>query len=194
MKKKISVGLVVTLLFTLGIYVYAEKPIEKEGIISADHLIFEDYKDALKYSDLVLEVTATDNSVNVIEDNPDFETGHTLTKVVVNRVIEQKPEREDNYSLEEGSTIDVMEPTYTITNGAEPGVIRLNYEDYTRIEADSKYILFLVWDENREAYWINSLEQGKFNIDNSDKRERSVAGVSEQYEKLKEDVLRNTMN
>ncbi|MEK5061808.1 hypothetical protein BK126_28305 [Paenibacillus sp. FSL H7-0326] len=153
----------------------------KEETISADHAIFENYQDALSLSQVVAEVVATDNSENVITDENGFTTGHTRTEVQVNKVFENKSGNEI------GESINVLEPTY-IAEGEE-GPTRFNYEEYTKMEPGLKYVVFLVWNEKKQGYWISSLEQGKFSLDNSDKAEMSLLAENSQYEVLKNDVI-----
>ena len=153
----------------------------KEETISADHAIFENYQDALSLSQVVAEVVATDNSENVITDENGFTTGHTRTEVQVNKVFENKS------GTEIGQSINVLEPTY-IAEGEE-GPTRFNYEEYTKMEPGLKYVVFLVWNEKKQGYWISSLEQGKFSLDNSDKAEMSLLAENSQYEVLKNDVI-----
>lgn len=155
----------------------------REETISADHAIFENYEDALSLSQVVAEVVATDNSENVITDDNGFTTGHTRTEVQVNKVFENKSGNEI------GQSINVLEPTYTAEG--EEGITRFNYEEYTKMEPGSKYVVFLVWNEQKQGYWISSLEQGKFSLDNSDKAEMALLSENSQYEILKNDVIQN---
>ncbi|MEK5645942.1 hypothetical protein BK138_34510 [Paenibacillus rhizosphaerae] len=158
----------------------AVSSVTKEEKISADHLIFKNYSDALSSSQVVAEVTATDNSKNVIVEENGYSTGHTVTAVQVNQVFE-------NSGKELGQTINILEPTYT-SEGVS-GTTRFNYEDYKKMEPGSRYVVFLVWDEKKQGYWINALEQGKFNIDNKDKAEMSLLAENSQYQELKNDVI-----
>lgn len=192
MKRKVSTGVLLALLIAVGVYIYADNTIVKEGAIDSDHAIFKNYQEALEKSDVVLEVTATAYSKNILDYPDDITTtGHTVTTVTINKVFENKTVKEVGLTLESGAAIEVLEPTYTVNNGIEPGVTRFNYEDYTMMIPNMDYVLFLKWDDSRGAYWVNSLEQGKFNLDNKDTKEISVAGSKEQYEKLKEDVFNN---
>lgn len=192
MKRKVSTGVLIALLIAVGVYIYADNTIVKETDLESDHAIFKNYNEALEKSDVVLEVTATSDSQNILDNQDDaVTTGHTITTVKINKVFENKTVHEVGLTLESGAAIEILEPTYTVNNGIEPGVTRFNYEDYTKMIPNIDYVLFLKWDDSRGAYWVNSLEQGKFNLDNQDTKEISVAGSKEQYEKLKEDVLNN---
>lgn len=149
---------------------------------------------AVHSADLVVEATATSDTANVSDDRDDTSTGYTVTRTIVDRVIHSTGVKSPAGTVEKGAVIEVLEPTYVVSNGWRPGVTRYNYEDYTKMEPDAVYVLFLVWDERKNAYWINALEQGKFNVDRKDIRELRLAGVKPQYAKLKKDVLSNTMN
>ncbi|MEF2244211.1 hypothetical protein [Paenibacillus sp. IITD108] len=186
---KIKTAVLIIGLIIAGIYIYADNTVEKAATISADHIIFETYDDALKYSDIVLEVTATENFKNIINKNSGYSTGYTASEVEINKVFENRHKEQGGILLKEGEIIKILEPTYTVSNGIAPGVTRFNYEDYIKMEPQRKYVLFLKWDDKRKAYWVNSLEQGKFNVDNTDKRELLMSSGNTQYEKLKKDVM-----
>ncbi|KOR87872.1 hypothetical protein [Paenibacillus solani] len=158
-----------------------EPKLVKEDKISADHAIFANYEEALSASQVVAEVTVTEKSENVIIEGKGPSRGYTLTEVQVNKVFENK------IGAEIGQTINVLEPTYFAES--EEGLIRFNYEDYKKMESRLKYAVFLVWNEERQGYWINALEQGKFSVDNLDKAEMSLLSENSQYAELKKDVI-----
>ncbi|KOP64811.1 hypothetical protein AMS62_05770 [Bacillus sp. FJAT-18019] len=158
-----------------------EPKLVKEDKISANHAIFANYEEALSASQVVAEVTVTEKLENVIIDGEGPSRGYTLTEVQVNKVFENK------IGAEIGQTINVLEPTYIAES--EEGPIRFNYEDYKKMESGLKYVVFLVWNEERQGYWINALEQGKFSVDNLDKAEMSLLSENSQYTELKKDVI-----
>lgn len=186
MKTKSISFLVIVVL--IGTYLIIDLTYVKSEKISADHLIFENYKEAIEASDAVVEVTASADSKNVLNKRPEYTTGYTETTVKINRVFENK---NDNVGAEllENTNITVLEPTYTISNGIMPGATQFNYEGYTKLVDKATYVLFLKWDKIRESYWIHALEQGKFNVDDKDKFEKALVNESSQYEILKQDVL-----
>ncbi|MFS0871743.1 hypothetical protein [Paenibacillus xylanilyticus] len=208
MRKKlfISVGIVAAL--CIGGYIYADNTLENEIIISADHMIYDNYDMISDDSELILEVKATSNKENVIKDFGDYYTGHTVTEVNINQVF-----KSNGVDLKPGDSIKILEPTYTHDQpGISLGTIIYNYEDYTPLQEGLDYAVFLKWDEQDQGYWIRSLEQGKFNIPAADTTKVSSkaslsADVTEQqgidvaeikatednvqYQSLKEDVLNN---
>lgn len=72
----------------------------------------------------------------------------------------------------------------------EMGRFFLCPDDYTVMEKNKKYILFLAKDDENEGYWIKALNQGKFNIDNTDIREQKLSKENELFGQLKKDVLK----
>lgn len=63
-------------------------------------------------------------------------------------------------------------------------------QNYTPLQEGSEYILFLAHSEGTNSYWVNSLSQGKFNVDKQDKVEEEIMEYNDQYSKLKLDVLK----
>ncbi|WP_185602258.1 hypothetical protein [Paenibacillus sp. 598K] len=57
------------------------------------------------------------------------------------------------------------------------------------MQEGKEYILFLKWHERHGAYWVNSLEQGKFEISGGDMEEKTMQATNEQYSELKKSVL-----
>lgn len=181
------IGLVVVIALA-GIYIIADLTVEKAASLEADREIVENYKAALAFSDAVVEVTTTGETKNVLHKRAGYNTGYTETKVIVNRIFENKKGNPSG-GLAEGNNIIILEPTYTAGNGIAPGVTRFNYGEYTKMVGKATYVLFLKWDDTKDAYWINALEQGKFNLDRKDASEAALASESTQYAALRQDVL-----
>jgi hypothetical protein len=51
-------------------------------------------------------------------------------------------------------------------------------------------VLFLKWSDSINAYWINSLEQGKVNIDKKDSKELAKIANHKQLNNLAESVYK----
>ncbi|MCM3170773.1 hypothetical protein [Paenibacillus sp. MER 99-2] len=186
MKNKPFVFGVLIIVLIAGIsYIIADQTIENtETISSSDHHIFADYEELAEHADLIVEVTTTDESTQVIEDRSG--RGHTVTRVAVNQVFANSTQRELHDQL------DILEPTYVMRNrGLYTGVTRYNYGHYTPMYADHRYVLFLSWDEQRQGYWVRSLEQGKFNVDHRDTEEQATRANNPQLQALKTDVLQH---
>lgn len=62
-------------------------------------------------------------------------------------------------------------------------------ENYSIMEKNKKYILFLKKVENYNFYSIISVYQGKYNIDGLDMNEDKFAGESDTYKKLKKEII-----
>ncbi|GGO09371.1 hypothetical protein [Saccharibacillus kuerlensis] len=159
----------------------------KTSRISADHNIFENYEEALAASDVVAEVTATERSQNFVENLDGYPSGHTRTEVELNQVFTTKNGEQLSGKL------SILEPTYTAEVQGE--LIQFSYEDYIKMVPGEKYVVFLVWREKDQGYWINALEQGKFSLNNPNTHESSITSdisndpESSQYKKLKDDVI-----
>ncbi|MEK4005205.1 hypothetical protein [Paenibacillus sp. FSL H3-0333] len=149
--------------------------------IEADHIIFINADNAESQSDAVVRVIATGESKNVIENFDWGPTGRTETKVKVVQLYKDSPKQEI------GSELVTFEPSYVI-EGKE-GKIRMNYEDYTLMQEGNEYVLFLKWNEKQGAYWVNSLEQGKFELSGADMAEKTMQATNDQYSELKKSVL-----
>ncbi|QOS80602.1 hypothetical protein JNUCC31_06790 [Paenibacillus sp. JNUCC31] len=149
--------------------------------IEANHAIFTNADDAESQSDAVVRVIATGESKNVIENFEWGPSGRTETKVKVIQVYK------DSAKQEIGSELVTFEPSYVI-EGKE-GSIRMNYEDYTLMQEGNEYILFLVWNPKLGGYWVNSLEQGKFEVSGTDIEEKTMQATNDQYNELKKSVL-----
>ncbi|WP_145408251.1 hypothetical protein [Paenibacillus xylanexedens] len=188
MKNKPFVFGVLIIVLIAGIsYIIADQTIEdRVGISISDHHIFADYEELTERADLIVEVTATDESTQVIEDKIGMGRGHTVTRVAVNQVFANPTQQELPDQL------NILEPTYVMRNrGLYTGVTRYSYGHYTPMYADHRYVLFLSWDNKRQGYWVSSLEQGKFNVDHRDTEEQATRANNPQLQALKTDVLQH---
>ncbi|WP_025025656.1 hypothetical protein [Caldalkalibacillus mannanilyticus] len=70
----------------------------------------------------------------------------------------------------------------------EGRLVRLSYGDYTPLEEEKRYILFLHFDDTVGAYYIIGLYQGKYNVDGRDKKEKKFLDSYEHYKKLRKEV------
>ncbi|AIQ11608.1 hypothetical protein [Paenibacillus durus] len=186
MKKAIILATTALALVITGGYVYSNHynqsnvPV-RVGNIEANHAIFANAVDAEAQSDAVVRVIATDDSKNVIENFNWGPTGRTETKVTVKKVYKGSSKKDI------GSEIVVFEPSYVLEDSK--GSTRINYEGYVPMVPGEEYILYLVYSDRLGGYWINALEQGKFNVTGNDKAEAKLQESDQQYDKLKKDVL-----
>lgn len=183
MKSKVILISVSLLLFCLvTTYIIADNSYIKESHISADHMIYNNVDEIVKDTDLAVKVVTTEESKNVLYQKDGYPEGYTLTQVKVLKVYN------DNINRDIAKEINVIEPTYLVENGITPGQTRFSYEEYTPLVAGHEYILFLKWNEERNGYWIHSLEQGKVNLNGSDKKEISKVRENTQLKELQESV------
>ncbi|MCM3714012.1 hypothetical protein M3202_07925 [Alkalihalobacillus oceani] len=183
MKKSLFVSLSLIFIATSS-NVVADNVIVKEVRNQVEHVLFESAEEITNHSDLVIEAVATDKSENIIMNEYGFRDGRTNTEVLITNII-----KDDHAVLKENQTLKVTEPYYRIDNGIQPGETIYFYDDYTPLQAGAEYILFLKYREGSKSYWINSLNQGKFNIDEKDEMEEELNINNEQYSELKVDVL-----
>ena len=65
----------------------------------------------------------------------------------------------------------------------------LKLDGYTLLKKDSSYLLYLKEMKEKGRYSIISVNQGKFNIDQTDKEEEALSDRDRQYRELKSQVL-----
>ncbi|MDP5272857.1 hypothetical protein [Chengkuizengella axinellae] len=129
--------------------------------------------------DLIVEVIPTGDR-NHIYDTDVFGgvgIGITETNVNVSNVIK------GDESLE-NTKITVNENYYSRDNGKT----FTTSDDYTPLRNGGKYILFLVKEASNETYSIWALQQGKYNMDNTDPSEEEVEKRNQHYKELKDQV------
>lgn len=64
----------------------------------------------------------------------------------------------------------------------------MSMDEYTKLVPGAKYLLFLNWSEQRNAYWIHALYQGKINLDGKDQNEKELYLHHAEFKKLKDSV------
>jgi len=176
---KIYVALSIFLLAVAG-YFITDYFLVKQISSDAEHVLFENAEEAINAADIVIEVRATNESQGIVEDMDGFFSGHTLTEVEVLNVLVNKSGDEID------SRLTVAEPYIKTERGL--GTEFYTYEDYTPMKNQMKYILLLKWGEGINEYWVQSLEQGKINIDGKDEEERAKYANNSQYVKLAQSI------
>lgn len=183
MNRRIVIFIVTLCIVGVG-YFIADGMIVKEVRSDVEHVIFEDANELARDSDLIIEITATNQYENIVINDGGYVDGRTDTKVKVSKVI-----KGNESSLKEHEYFTVTEPYFVLDNGVKPGETVYYYGDYTPLQEESKYILFLAYSEGTDSYWVNSLSQGKYNIDETDDIENQIMKMNDQYIDLKMDVL-----
>jgi hypothetical protein len=127
--------------------------------------------------------TFTTKSKDVIIEG-EYLDGYSLTDIEIIKEI-----KNDGQPLN-GKNITIIEPTFSVENKfPDVGKTQFYSEDYRKAAPEATYLLFLNWDEKKEAYWVHSLHQGKFNVDQKDLKEKEIEDHNEQFKALKEDVI-----
>jgi hypothetical protein len=187
-KKRIVTGIVVSLSLVLAIvgYQIADRRIVAEVKSSeANVKLYDNVNDLMKDTSLVVEATITSNSKQIDLIN-EYNDSYTLTEVVIDKII-----KDDKKSPVTANNATVIEPVSIVDNGVIPGKTMLTMDEYTKLVPGAKYILFLNWSEQRNAYWIHALYQGKINIDGKDLRERDLYLHDDGFKKLKDSAFSN---
>ncbi|OBR62977.1 hypothetical protein A7K91_09685 [Paenibacillus oryzae] len=191
MKNKVLSSFIMILVLALiSIYVYYDQTTLKEAPLGHfNHAVYDSAKDLYDDVELVVLANVTSESKAVIIEG-EYLDGYSLTEVNVEHVI-----KNDGESLSNQDSITIIEPAFTMENKF-PSVGKTQYysEDYRKAAPGASYLLFLNWDENKEAYWVHALHQGKFNVDQSDLKEMAVQEHNEQFKALKADVIQTYFN
>lgn len=155
-----------------------------------DTAIYENVDDLKKDTQLVFEGSPTKNLKEFKgKDKDGFEDGYSIREIKVTKVFKD----ETGKNIDNNKTINLIEPIYTVDNGIVPGKTLIVAEDYSPILESGKYLFFLNWSEEKQAYWIHALYQGKINIDNTYIQEDKVALRNPSFRKLKECVRTKLM-
>lgn len=184
-KKMIGAGFIVLLIIT-GLFMFGgnkNKQIQ-ELKVYGDHLLYTNANELEKDADLIVightqkdfkEFPATIN----YNENGRYSDYYTVTDVKITKVIKGQ------YSK------DTILVTQRAALDKNKNILIIN-EDCSIMEKGKPYLLFLKKIDLKDTYGIMSINQGKFNIDNTDtkekEKEKGESGV--QYRNLKEDVLK----
>ncbi|TPG68262.1 hypothetical protein EEL32_20695 [Brevibacillus laterosporus] len=120
------------------------------------------------------ESTITYTDVGRIEDY------YTVTDVKVNKVFKGK-DIPDSISVIQGAVM-VKDDALKYQKDL------LTIEGYRVMEKDKNYILFLEAKDNGQ-YGILGVFQGKVNVDDTDKAERTIMAENDHYQNLKNEIL-----
>jgi hypothetical protein len=109
---------------------------------------------------------------------------YTITSVKIQKLIKGKFKEQE---------IKVLQPAVVIKESNQPPFISTT-EGYSLLKPNSKYLLFLEQLNNKifpnmvGVYSIQSINQGKFNFDNTDTEETDLEAKDTQYAALKAKV------
>lgn len=144
--------------------------------------IYDSVDDLMKDVSLVVEVTVTSHSKQ-IDLNNEYHDSYTLTDVRIDKII-----KDAGSKTATGQHVTVIEPVFIVDNGVIPGKTLMSMDEYTKLVPGAKYLLFLNWSEQRNAYWIHALYQGKINLDGKDQNEKELYLHHAEFKKLKVSV------
>jgi hypothetical protein len=164
-------------------YFIADQRVEEQQAGHFNVILYDNVEMIQKDSELVIEAIITTNSKEIINKTGEFLEGFTFTDVKIDKVIKDESKQNN------GTIVTVIEPVFTIDNGIVPGKTQMVMDDYRKMVPEAKYILFLNWSEEKHAYWIHALHQGKVNIDGKDAKEQLLASNNVMYQKLRNSVI-----
>lgn len=167
-----------------GLSIYLFTP-EREISIHADHKLFNSANELEEYADLIVvgeTVAEFSEHKPTITYTPEgrYQDFYTITDVKYSKILK------GNFSEKFISVIQgaaLIESPYKLQKDL------LLREDMTLMEKGKKYLLFLKKTDIAGVYSIISLNQGKFNIDNLDLKEKDMEKQNHQFKTLKQDVL-----
>jgi len=156
----------------------------QELIVYGDHLLYANANELEKNADLIIightqkDFKEFPGTINYNE-NGRYSDYYTVTDLKITKVIKgQYPK--DTIFVTQRAALD-----------KDKNILIIN-EDCSIMEKGKLYLLFLKKLDLKDTYGIMSINQGKFNIDNTDtkekEKEKGESGV--QYRNLKEDVLK----
>lgn len=181
--RKISIAMLFVIIIALIYLLLDLKIVKYQSISFSDSMIFNSYAELEKFSPIIVEVEATNESVPYVIQEPSFERKVTKTKVIVDNVI--KGELIDGIT---DDTITVIENFYMQDNGILPGRTIMAYGEYTNLVPGAKYLLHLAWSELREGYWMVT-DIGKINLDGMDLLEKQIVERNPNFNLLKTEAL-----
>jgi hypothetical protein len=177
-KMTISAAFLATI--ATGGYIAADQTIVKKVSGDGFYVSYDNIEDRIAGADLIVKAKVTGNHKNVSYDQGGLPSGYTLTEIKVGKVIKGE-------NLEE-KTINIREPYITLDNGLIPGKTELTWEDYTKLQSNAQYILFLTWSEATQTYDVSSGNEGKYNMDNKDLPEEQASLKAPRYKNLRDAV------
>ncbi|MVP00557.1 hypothetical protein [Paenibacillus lutrae] len=180
--------LLITCVLTLGImgsgyYIADQRVIGEETGAVYNHEVYEDVDKLISDVSLVVEVIPTSTNKEIVKEK-EYVDSYTLTDVKVNKVLKNSTDK-----AEVPQILPVIERFFTVDNGIKPGRTKIIADEYTPLIPGNRYILFLNWSEEKQAYWIHALNQGKINMDGHDEKEKNEAARNERFKNLQESAF-----
>jgi hypothetical protein len=184
-KVYIKVSYIVVIVSLLGLLWYNYRPIKEINYGLVDYMIYNSEKDIEEYADLIVlaKMEKDFDSFKYTEEHPG--SYYTITDVNVLKVFkgDYKPK---NISLLQAAAI-LKSPRWGATFWNR--VLFITGEFNTVMKKNSIYLLFLKKIDLGEVYCSVSLEQGKYNIDDTDEIEKRMVEKNQQYRELRKAIL-----
>lgn len=200
-KKKLAIATLVTgLVFSLGVYsinssqVATSKPkTEKSNSIQileipASHATFNSVEALENYADLIIVGRTTkaleEGQPIIRRDSAGYiKDFYTVTPFEIKKVL--KGPKKSN------TEIPVIQPAVTIAQPGQQNMTVMITEGFSLLKKNSSYLLYLkqVDEVAQEMYSVVAVNQGKFNLDKTDREEEAIAQEEQQYSSLKAKVL-----
>jgi hypothetical protein len=152
---------------------------------SADYAVYDDIDSLSRSVDLVVIAETGKDKVNKVFGEGIDASGYTLRNIKILKVLINNT----NDDFTNKDSIEISEPYYIVDRGVLPGKDKVLMENYTELQDNSKYVMYLKWYKGSDSYAIHALAQGKYNIDGSDIDEDKKIKNSH-VELLKESVLK----
>lgn len=108
----------------------------------------------------------------------------SFTTIKVTEVLRNKSTK----TIKVGDEIKIWEPYEIIDKGLLPGKIKSNKGLYTEILDNVEYVMFMGW-HSQGYYSLGPLEQGKYDLTNSDKKTEEMMNGIVEYHNIKNELL-----
>lgn len=183
MNKKITFSILTGLLLACIVFFVIDKNfITETSHHDLGYVKYDNLEDLEKDVDLIIIGQKKGESSVKTTQQDEFSDSWVYTDIKINKVIKNESGKE----LKTGDLINVREPFQIVDKAI--GKEKIFYADYTEIQPNSKYILMLNWNEKENNFDVHALEQGKYNIDEKDGKEKNKYNENKGYGKLKNEL------
>lgn len=181
-RKVLLISALLFLLLSAFVYLWADTMVETVRA-HANHAVYEHLDSLNEAVDLIVLAKSTGDRENVVKGEGMSIHGYTMTEIEVQEILKN----DSNTPIKSGDRIKISEPYYIVEKGITPGKYKKTFNDYTEIQDDSWYILYLKWWEGSHSFAVHALSQGKYNVDGHDTLEAKT--IDSHVQRLKDEVL-----
>ncbi|OPY58029.1 MAG: hypothetical protein A4E55_01202 [Pelotomaculum sp. PtaU1.Bin035] len=177
------IGLCLVMLIASCLYFFNNNNSINTVTIHGSHAYYSSAKDMETKADLIIVGTPTkafnDCTPTITYNNSGrYENFYTITDIRISKILKGEY-KDDIVPVAQNAAIDKREK------------IMLIDDDYSPMEKDKKYLMFLKKNQSNGFYYILGVNQGKHNIDNFDNNEKELLENDTHYKKLRQEVLIN---